>query len=170
MLLASSVTDAPSYERRSRISTVGGLAMSDSSTGKIVDIRLNVARRQPMSVVESADVKAGEGLVGDRHSKAGSSRQILMMDKAIMDILEVGPGQLRENITVEGVSLFGLEKGQTLKVGDGLEFKIGELCDPCENMDHIRPGLREKIEGQRGLFVTPLFDGTVNVGDDVSVS
>ncbi len=144
--------------------------MSDSSTGKIVDIRLNVARRQPMSVVDSAEVKAGEGLVGDRHSKAGSARQILMMDRAIMDVLEVEPGQLRENITVEGVSLFGLEKGQTLKVGDGLEFKIGELCDPCENMNHIRPGLREKIEGQRGLFVTPLFDGTVNVGDDVSVS
>jgi len=144
--------------------------MSDSSTGKIVDIRLNVARRQPMGVVESAEVKAGEGLVGDRHSKAGSTRQILMMDRAIMDVLEVEPGQLRENITVKGISLFGLEKGQILKVGDGLEFKIGELCDPCENMSHIRPGLRDKIEGQRGLFVTPLFDGTVTVGDDVSVS
>ena len=143
--------------------------MSDTSTGKIVDIRLNVARRQPMSVVESAEVKAGEGLVGDRHAKAGSTRQILMMDRAIMEALEVEPGQLRENITVEGVSLFGLQKGQKLRVGDGLEFQIGELCDPCENMDHIRPGLREKIEGQRGLFVTPLSSGTVNVGDEVTL-
>ncbi|MBT3941102.1 MAG: MOSC domain-containing protein [Chloroflexi bacterium] len=143
--------------------------MSDSSTGKIVDIRLNVARRQPMSVVESAEVKEGEGLVGDRHAEAGSTRQILMMDKAVMDTLEVDAGQLRENITVEGVSLFGLKEGQTLKVGDGLEFKIGELCDPCDNMDHIRPGLREKIDGQRGLFVTPLGSGTVSLGDDVTV-
>jgi MOSC domain-containing protein YiiM len=143
--------------------------MSDSNNGKIVDIRLNVERRQPMSVVESAEVKAGEGLVGDRHSKAGSTRQILMMDRSILETLEVEPGQLRENITISGVSLFGLEEGQTLKVGDGLEFKIGELCDPCDNMDHIKPGLREKIEGQRGLFVTPLFSGTVNVGDEVSV-
>jgi MOSC domain-containing protein YiiM len=143
--------------------------LTDSATGKIVDIRLNVARRQPMSVVETAEVKAGEGLVGDRHAEVGSSRQILMMEKAVMDVLEVDPGQLRENITVQGVSLFGLTEGQTLKVGDGLEFKIGELCDPCDNMDHICPGLREKIEGQRGLFVTPLFSGTVNVGDDVTI-
>jgi MOSC domain-containing protein YiiM len=122
-----------------------------------------------MSVVDSAEVKAGEGLVGDRHAEVGSTRQILMMDRAVMDVLEVDPGQLRENITVQGVSLFGLKEGQTLKVGNGLEFKIGELCDPCDNMDHIRPGLREKIEGQRGLFVTPLFSGTVNVGDDVTI-
>lgn len=143
--------------------------MTDLATGKIVDIRLNVARRQPMSVVDSAEVKAGEGLVGDRHAEVGSTRQILMMDRAVMEVLEVDPGQLRENITVQGVSLFGLKEGQTLKVGNGLEFKIGELCDPCDNMDHIRPGLREKIEGQRGLFVTPLFSGTVNVGDDVTI-
>jgi MOSC domain-containing protein YiiM len=143
--------------------------LTDLATGKIVDIRLNVARRQPMSVVDSAEVKAGEGLVGDRHAEVGSTRQILMMDRAVMDVLEVDPGQLRENITVQGVSLFGLKEGQTLKVGNGLEFKIGELCDPCDNMDHIRPGLREKIEGQRGLFVTPLFSGTVNVGDDVTI-
>lgn len=143
--------------------------MTDLATGKIVDIRLNVARRQPMNVVDSAEVKAGEGLVGDRHAEVGSTRQILMMDRAVMDVLEVDPGQLRENITVQGVSLFGLKEGQTLKVGNGLEFKIGELCDPCDNMDHIRPGLREKIEGQRGLFVTPLFSGTVNVGDDVTI-
>ncbi len=144
--------------------------MSNSNTGKIVDIRLNVASRQPMTVVDQAEVEAGVGLIGDRHAKAGSRRQILMMDKAVMDTLEVDPGQLRENITVEGVSLFGLKEGQTLIVGADLEFKIGELCDPCDNMNHIRPGLREKIEGQRGLFVTPLGSGTVNVGDNVSVT
>ncbi len=140
-----------------------------SETGKIVDIRLNVESRQPMSVVESAEVKAGEGLVGDRHAKPGSSRQILLMDRAILDALEVEPGRLRENMTIEGLPLFGLEKGQKLRVGDSIEFQIGELCDPCENMDHIRPGLREKIEGQRGLFVTPLSSGEVKLGDEVTI-
>ena len=140
-----------------------------SETGKIVDIRLNVARRQPMSVVESAEVKAGEGLVGDRHAKAGSSRQILLMDRAVMETLEVEAGQLRENLSVEGISLFGLQKGQILRVGESLEFQIGELCDSCGNMELIRPGLREKIEGQRGLFVTPLSSGEVKLGDEVTV-
>ena len=140
-----------------------------SETGKIVDIRLNIASREPMSVVERAEVKAGEGLVGDRHAKRESSRQILLMDRAIMDALEVEPGQLRENMTIEGLSLFDLEKGQKLRVGDSLEFQIGELCDPCQNMDRIRPGLRAKIEGQRGLFVSPLGSGEVKLGDEVAI-
>ena len=140
-----------------------------SETGKIVDIRLNVASRQPMSVVESAEVKAGEGLVGDRHAKPGSSRQILLMDRAVMETLEVDAGQLRENLSVEGISLFGLQKGQILRVGDSLEFQVGELCDPCGYMEEIRPGLRAEIEGRRGLFVTPLSSGQVKVGDEVTV-
>ncbi len=140
-----------------------------SDTGKIVDIRLNVASGQPMSVVESAGVTAGQGLVGDRHAKAGSTRQILLMDATTMAALEVEPGQLRENMTVEGLPIWGLQPGQKLSIGDGLEFQVGELCDPCANMDAIRPGLQEKIEGQRGLFVTPLGSGEVKVGDSVSV-
>ena len=140
-----------------------------SETGKIVDIRLNVASRQPMSVVESAEVKAGEGLVGDRHAKPGSSRQILLMDSAVMDALEIEPGQIRENMTVEGLSLFELQKGQKLRMGENLEFQIGDLCDPCGYMDQVRPGLREKLEGQRGLFVTPLGSGEVKVGDEVTI-
>ncbi len=140
-----------------------------SETGKIVDIRLNVASRQPMSVVGSAEVKAGEGLVGDRHAKPGSNRQILLMDSAILDALELEPGQLRENMTIEGLSLFGLEKGQRLRVGGSLEFEIGELCDPCTYVGQIRPGLREAIEGLRGLFVTPLGSGEVQLGDEVTV-
>lgn len=140
-----------------------------SETGKIVDIRLNIASKQPMTVVESAKVKAGEGLVGDRHARAGSSRQILLMDRAVMKTLEVEPGQLRENMTVEGLSLFGLQEGQKLRMGEDLEFQVGELCAPCGNMELIRPGLQETIEGQRGIFVTPLGSGEVNVGDEVTV-
>jgi MOSC domain-containing protein YiiM len=144
--------------------------MSDNKVGKIVDIRLNIGRGEPMKVLDTAGVTANIGLDGDRHARAGSDRQILVMDKAIMQTLEVQPGQLRENITVDGLSLFGLEKGQRIKIGDALELQIGELCDPCENMDAIRPGLQEQIQGQRGLFVTPLSNGSITLGDNVIVA
>ncbi len=144
--------------------------MSDNQIGKIVDIRLNVGRGEPMKVLDTAAVTANTGLDGDRHAKSGSDRQILVMDQAIMQTLEVRPGQLRENITVEGLSLFGLEKGQRIRIGYDLDFQIGELCDPCDNMDAIRPGLQEQLQGQRGLFVTPLSNGSISLGDDVTVA
>jgi len=138
--------------------------------GKVIDIRLNIASGEPMKVVDSAEVIANTGLSGDRHAKAGSARQILVMDKSVMDTLRVEAGQIRENVTVEGLEIFGLQPGQKLTIGDGLEFQVGGLCDPCSNMDKIRPGLLEEIEGQRGLFVTPLSGGEISVGDEVSIS
>ncbi|MEE8363039.1 MAG: MOSC domain-containing protein [Dehalococcoidia bacterium] len=143
--------------------------MTDSMTGKIVDLRLSVAKRAPMRVVERVEVTAGEGLAGDRHARAGSDRQILLMDRAVLEELGLEGGQLHENITVEGLSLFGLDRGRKLRLGDGVDVQVGELCDPCDYMDNIQPGLRKRLEGQRGLFVTPLTGGTLRLGDEVSV-
>ena len=138
--------------------------------GKVVDIRLNIASGQPMKVVESAEVIANTGLAGDRHAKSGSSRQILVMDKSVMDTLGVEAGQIRENLTVEGLDIFSLQPGQKLTIGDSLEFQVGGLCDPCSFIETISPGLLEEIDGKRGLFVTPLGGGEISVGDEVSIS
>jgi len=138
--------------------------------GKVIDIRLNIASGQPMKVVDSAEVIANIGLAGDRHARSGSTRQILVMDKSVMDDLGVKAGQIRENLTVEGLDIFGLKPGQKLTIGDSLEFQVGGLCDPCSFMETIRPGLLKEIDGQRGLFVTPLGGGEISVGDEVSIS
>lgn len=138
--------------------------------GRVVDIRLNIASGQPMKVVESAEVIANTGLAGDRHARSGSARQILVMDKSVMDELGVKAGQIRENLTVEGLDIFDLQPGQKLTIGDSLEFQVGALCDPCSFMETIRPGLLEEIDGKRGLFVTPLGGGEISVGDEVSIS
>ncbi|NQW18835.1 MAG: MOSC domain-containing protein [Chloroflexi bacterium] len=138
--------------------------------GKVIDIRLNIASGQPMNVVESAEVIAGTGLAGDRHAKAGSDRQILVMDKSVMDELGLEAGQIRENLTVDGIELLGLQPGQKLTIGGSIEFEIGELCDPCSFVESIRPGLLEKMSDKRGIFVTPLAGGKISVGDEVALS
>ncbi len=138
--------------------------MSQQTTGTVVDIRLNVAKGQPMQVVRSVQVSAGEGLVGDRHAKKGSSRQILLVDQSVLEKHSLQPGQLRENVTVQGMDVRSLEEGDSLTLGD-IEFTVGELCDPCGNMDAVRPGLQEAIHGERGLFLTPIGKGMLSVGD-----
>lgn len=138
--------------------------MNQGTAGTVVDIRLNIAKGQPMRVVQSVQVSAGEGLVGDRHAKKGSSRQILLLDQSVLERHSLQPGQLRENITVRGVDLASLNEGDSLSLGD-IEFTVGELCDPCENMDAIHPGMQESIHGERGLFLTPVGEGMLSVGD-----
>lgn len=138
--------------------------MNQQTTGTVIDIRLNVAKGEAMQVVQSVQVAAGVGLVGDRHAKKGGSRQILLLAQSVLEKHSLQPGQLRENITVQGVDLESLDQGDSLAIGD-IEFTVGELCDPCENMDAIRPGMRGAIQGERGLFLTPVTDGTLRVGD-----
>ena len=47
-----------------------------------------------------------------------------------------------------------------------------EVTGPCEDYRYLyafAPELPELIQGQRGLFITPIEYGRIEVGDEVSV-
>ena len=48
--------------------------------------------------------------------------------------------------------------GQQVRVGGAL-FEITMVCDPCERMEAIRPGLQAKLEGRRGMLARVLESG-----------
>ena len=58
--------------------------------------------------------------------------------------------------------------GQQVRVGGAL-FEITMVCDPCERMDAIRPGLQAELEGRRGMLARVLEDGRVAAGDTVEL-
>jgi MOSC domain-containing protein YiiM len=43
------------------------------------------------------------------------------------------------------------------------------VCDPCERMDAIRPGLQEELDGRRGMLARVLEGGRVAAGDAVKL-
>jgi MOSC domain-containing protein YiiM len=57
--------------------------------------------------------------------------------------------------------------GQRLGIGEA-EFEVSMVCDPCELMDVIRPGLQAEIEGKRGMLARVLKTGRVAIGDEVT--
>ena len=69
--------------------------------GKVVSLYLCVGHREPMDAKESV-VVTGAGLEGDRHAHPQSLRQVLLMEKEILDSLELKPGTIRENVTITG--------------------------------------------------------------------
>jgi MOSC domain-containing protein YiiM len=56
--------------------------------------------------------------------------------------------------------------GPRLVIGD-TEFEISMVCDPCENMEKIRPGLQAELEGRRGMLARVTKTGEVAVGDEI---
>ena len=144
--------------------------MSDGAQGTIVSIYLCTGHRDPMKGVESADMKAGYGIEGDRHAVSEgvrTARQVLLMDEETLGRFGLESGQVRENITTSGIDLHSIEAGQRVSLGDTAIVEITGFCTPCARMDEIRDGLRVELEEQRGMLATVIQSGSIGVGDSV---
>jgi MOSC domain-containing protein YiiM len=132
--------------------------------GEIVGIWRSPKRRQPMERLESARVLEN-GLEGCAHSRPGK-RSVLFVAAQDLDELGVDHGAVRENFTVGGADVMSWPVGQRVSVGTA-EFEISMVCDPCELMENIRPGLQAELEGKRGMLARVLKTGDVSLGDPV---
>ncbi len=136
--------------------------------GKVVSLQLSVGHRQPMASQERVTVTSG-GLEGDRHRNVRSFRQILLMEKEILDELSLSPGIIRENVTIEGLAIHGLQPGELVRLGEDVVLEVTGLCEPCSRMDEIRPGLQATLDQRRGVLTRVVEGGEVGLGDGVVV-
>ncbi len=137
--------------------------------GRVVNLYLCRERLQPMTPVQEATAVSDLGLEGDKHAVKGSARQVLVMDVETLRELDLSPGTIKENITVEGLDLSTVEAGHVFFVGDQVTLEATGDCLPCARMDAIRPGLQNELKGRRGIISTVLNGGTLKVGDAIRV-
>ena len=137
--------------------------------GKVVSLQLCVGHRESMDTRDQVVALTGTGLEGDRHANPQSHRQVLLMEKEILDSLDLKPGTIRENVTISGLPIHQLPAGQRLHIGDGVVLEITGLCEPCSRMDEIRAGLRETLDGKRGVLTRVLQGGVLQVGDRIAL-
>ena len=122
-----------------------------------------------MQLVRSAKVVEGLGIEGDKHASAASKRQVLLADKEALDAVGVLPGTIKENVTVEGVNLMQLPAGSRVRLGRSAVVEITAVCEPCFRMDEIRDGLKQELEGRRGMVSRVIQGGTISVGDTITI-
>jgi molybdopterin adenylyltransferase len=107
-----------------------------------------------------------EGFEGDHHNGHSKRRQILLISGGILDDLNLKPGDVCENVVIDGLDVMSLREGQWLQLG-GAQVEVTIPCEPCLQMDRLRPGLRERLKSCRGIFVRVLEPGAVRIGDTV---
>jgi len=117
-----------------------------------------------MEPLEAAEILEN-GLEGCAHRRPGK-RSVLFVAAEDLDAVGVPPGAVRENFTVRGADLMRWPLGQRVAVGEA-EFEISMVCDPCHQMEEIRPGLQAEIEGRRGMLASVVKTGRVSLGDQV---
>jgi len=108
----------------------------------------------------------GVGLEGCAHARPGNKRQVLFASAEHLRAVDVEPGAIRENLTIEGADVEAWPVGQRVAIGEA-EFEISMRCDPCERMEALRPGLRAELQGRRGMLASVVKAGQVAVGDEV---
>ena len=62
--------------------------------------------------VSSLSFVADLGIEGDRHANPDSRNQVLLMDTETLDVLELGPGDIRENVATTGIDSRRVERGR----------------------------------------------------------
>ena len=122
--------------------------------------------------VESARAVAGQGLDGDRHFHPQGARPgqaLTLVEAEEVERVGLQPGGTRRQVTVRGIRLNDLV-GKRFRVGD-VECYGVELCEPCKHLESLtRPGIIKDLAHRAGLNADILTDGTIAVGDRLTVA
>ncbi|HTP10404.1 MAG TPA: MOSC domain-containing protein [Anaerolineae bacterium] len=136
-------------------------------SGTIIHLQLKTAEGAPMKPVASVSAITGYGLQGDANA-GRSKRQILIIERELLDEFQLPVGDVRENITAQGIQLAGTAAGTRVRVGQAL-LEATLDCAPCQFIEDKRPGLRAAMEGKRGTLFKVIEGGEINVGDEIAV-
>jgi MOSC domain-containing protein YiiM len=120
----------------------------------------------PMEELATARALENSGLEGCAHARQGGKRQVLLVDVETLANMNLTPGIVRENITTQGLEVNTLQVGQRLRMGSVL-LEVSAVCEPCALMETIRPGLRQELQGRRGMLCRVLSGGTLYCGDAI---
>lgn len=92
---------------------------------------------------------------------------------------DVGPGQLGENVTTEGIALLDLPVGTRLALGSDAVVEVTGLRNPCKQIDDFRPGLLARVVDRdtagrlirrAGIMGVVARSGMVAPGDGITVT
>ena len=119
-----------------------------------------------MEELEEALAVEDSGFAGCAHARPGGKRQVLLVDRETLELMELRPGIIRENIATTGLNVNGLALGQLLRVGES-RLEVSAVCTPCDLMEAIRPGLRRELRGRRGMLCRVVAGGTIRTGDPI---
>ena len=142
--------------------------------GRVISLQLHEGHGKPMRRVETAAARVGGGIEGDSHAHRGK-RALVVVDRSTLDAVGIGPGDLREQITVDGLPALGdLAVGARLRLGP-VTIQVNGPCDPCEHIGEMNgvadpKEFEARLAGRRGIVGSVVAaDGPLRVGDAVDV-
>ncbi|HET6369070.1 MAG TPA: MOSC domain-containing protein [Pseudomonadales bacterium] len=151
-----------------------------SESGRIVQISVSPGG-VPKRPVESADVTAG-GVAGDAQRDlehhGGPDRALCLFPMELIRTLQaeghpIAPGQIGENLTVEGLDWDAVAPGVRLLLGEDVLVEVTRYTSPCGNIRAAFTGgnyarvSQKRHPGASRVYARVLRTGAIRRGDPV---
>ena len=150
--------------------------------GKLLEIHLAEAGRQPMRSQTTANLIAGQGIEGDRYalgtghySEFPDIREVTLIEIETIEALQrdhdilLATDEHRRNLTTRDVPLNHLV-GKRFRVGDTV-LEGGRLNTPCRYLDLVTgKTVCDLLEHRSGLNCRILTGGLIRLGDRICLA
>jgi len=124
--------------------------------------------------LESASLIVGRGIDGDR--KGGNPKRNLniMSYQTLQALQEEGystsPGQMGEQIVIQGLDVGKLASGDRLNIGDEAIVEVISHRTGCQRFEQIQGKTAQQAAGRMGVMAKVVTSGMIHVGDLVKKS
>ena len=132
---------------------------------------------QPITEVDSIEVLANKGIVGDRHFQDFNDpyNQLSLIESENIDEYNIKFGlnipyiNFRRNVITRGIKLNDLIE-KKLKIGN-VELKAIELCRPCRHLTEMldQKNIVKEFMRKGGLRCQILTSSKINIGDKIEL-
>ena len=141
--------------------------------------KLGIAAKnnQAIKEVNSIDVLANKGIVGDRHFYESNDpyNQLSLIEAENIDEYNIKFGlnipyiDFRRNVVTKDIRLNNLI-GKKLKVGN-VELEAIELCRPCRHLTEMldQKNILKEFMRKGGLRCQILSSSNINIGDKIEI-
>ena len=144
---------------------------------KLYNLWISNKSNQKINEVNSIDVLANKGVVGDRHFKEFNDpyNQLSLIESENIDYYNIKYGlnipylDFRRNVVTKGIQLNDLV-GKKILVGN-VEIEGIDLCRPCRHLTEVlgQDNILKEFLRRGGLRCQILTSSTIKIGDKIKV-
>ena len=144
---------------------------------EVLKIGITANNNQPIREVNSIEVVANKGIVGDRHFHEFNDpyNQLSLIESENIDEynvrfnLNISYIDFRRNIVTKGIQLNDLI-GKKLSVGN-VKLEVIDLCRPCRHLTEMlnQKNVLKEFLRKGGLRCRILSSSSINVGDKINI-
>ena len=144
---------------------------------KVFKLGISNSNNEKIKEVESIEVLANKGVVGDRHFSDYNDPfcQLTLIESENIDFYNLKYGlnisylEFRRNIVTKGIRLNELI-GKKLKIGN-VEVEAVDLCRPCRHLTEVlcQNNILKEFIRKGGLRCQILSSSIIKIGDEIII-